>query len=178
MTALIPFYVLVIWTLVWIGNTEESKVNCMNPQMNCWLRWLVQFTIDSFRATSDQVWVGSFRPWTQCFDFFPISRPNKGWILFREVYVTFVEILENGDIRWVWSLWSKCDLIKISVRLFLNLGSGDENQLSHESCRALNGQEATQTAKKQAWITVCVSMFKNIGVVLFWLFFWGSIYAI
>lgn len=118
MTALIPFYVLVIWTLVWIGNTEESKVNCMNPQMNCWLRWLVQFTIDSFRATSDQVWVGSFRPWTQCFDFFPISRPNKGWILFREVYVTFVEILENGDIRWVWSLWSKCDLIKISCQTF------------------------------------------------------------
>lgn len=169
------FMCLVIRTLVWIGNTEESKVNCMNPQMNCWLRWLVQFTIDSFRATSDQVWVGSFRPWTQCFDFFPISRPNKGWILFREVYETFVE---NGDIRWVWSLWSKCDLIEISCQTFSKSWFRRRNQLSHESCRALNGQEATQTEKKQAWITIFVSMFKNIGVVLFWLFFWGSIYAL
>lgn len=157
------------------SNTEESKVNCMNPQMNCWLRWLVQFTIDSFRATSDQVWVGSFRPWTQCFDFFPISRPNKGWILFREVYETFVE---NGDIRWVWSLWSKCDLIEISCQTFSKSRFRRRNQLSHESCRALHGQEATQTEKKQAWITIFVSVFKNIAVVLFWLFFWGSIYAL
>lgn len=124
LTALIPFYVLVIRTLVWIGNTEESKVNCMNPQMNCWLRWLVQFTIDSFRATSDQVWVGSLRPsqtlnsmfWF--FSHFPTIGFFSGKCTKRLWRMEIYDGFDHFDLNAIWS--------KSVVRHFLNLGSGEE----------------------------------------------------
>lgn len=53
--------------------------------------------------------------------FFPISQPNKGWILLWEVYESYVVIYDGFDSFDVNAFWSKS-----VVSLYVNLGLGEQ----------------------------------------------------